>query len=113
MNLDVIWEKFMIMTSTEPAIKSISKKIFSGFPFLYIHSYISKEDIERLLFYNAAAVMKGKRLQADIIFVREQDQTFVYRMRFYVPNEKLVCCGRGCRDCIRFRDSTYRVGGGY
>jgi hypothetical protein len=103
MDLTIIWGKFISILEKDSYILEIERKVYSGFPFLYISTFIEQKKLDDILFLSAAKVMKGKRLQADILFVREQDGVFVYRMRFYVPNEKLVCCGRGCRDCIRFR----------
>ncbi|WP_100373318.1 hypothetical protein [Bacillus sp. FJAT-45037] len=105
MDLTHIWTLFIRLIESDKRIEQLSRRTYSGFPFLYIQTKYSKDEMESLLRQAASAVMKGKRLQADIVYVRKQSDALVYRMRFYVPNEKLVCCGRGCRDCIRYRSS--------
>nr|WP_034670071.1 hypothetical protein [Ectobacillus panaciterrae] len=51
----------------------------------------------------SALAMKGKRVHAECIFVRQENTLFVFRYRFYVPQQKMFCCGNLCIDCIRFR----------
>ncbi len=83
---------------------SIQKKIYSGFPFLYIETTSTKDQLEAELKHAASKAMKGKRLSCEIVFVRFQSPDHIYRARFYVPQEKLFCCGNGCTDCVRLKN---------
>ncbi len=106
MNLDDIWTPFLTQLSKSTAVSTVSKKKITGIPFLYftVNKGIGKATIETLIKVEAAKVMKGKRLQMDYSFVREDQSLMVYRVRFLVPQEKMFCCGNLCPDCIRFRE---------
>ncbi|WP_035662396.1 hypothetical protein [Halalkalibacter akibai] len=106
MDLNIIWEKFLTILDEDPNIKAVTKQVFTGIPFIYItpvSETIQIQKLNDLLSYAAAKSMKGKRLSCDLSFVRMKSQTFVYRARFKVPQEKLFCCGNGCTDCVRLK----------
>jgi hypothetical protein len=47
--------------------------------------------------------MRGKQLHCETIFVRQEEHLYVFRHRFYVPQQKMFCCGNLCPDCILYR----------
>lgn len=106
MNLNETWESFLDLLSNEEAIRFVYKQSFTGIPFLYIttNPTVSKGTIEDAIKLLAAKVMRGKRLQMEYSFVRDDENLLVYRVRFLVPQEKMFCCGNLCPDCIRFRN---------
>ncbi|MDN4523542.1 hypothetical protein [Fictibacillus fluitans] len=108
MNLDDIWTRFLEAFSQADFIVSVEKKLVAGLPFLYIvaGNTVSSEIIEETIKQEAIHAMKGKRLNAEIIFVRKEASLFVYRFRFLVPQEKMFCCGNLCEDCIRYQTAT-------
>jgi hypothetical protein len=106
MDLEIIWNKFFSLLEQQHNLKSISKKTYSGVPFLYIkttHPTSQQQQLNDLLVHTAATAMKGKRLSCDLSFVRMKSDTFVYRVQFMVPQEKQFCCGNGCTDCVRLQ----------
>jgi hypothetical protein len=88
-------------------VSTIHKKTYSGIPFIYLQpsSSITEIEIEELLKQAAIKVMNGKRLTYEITFVRKHSHSYVYRIRFKVPQEKLFCCGNRCSNCIRFKNN--------
>ncbi|WP_349410386.1 hypothetical protein [Pseudalkalibacillus sp. SCS-8] len=106
MDLETVWTSFDRHLTREERIETISKAMMAGIPFVYLTftETIHKKEAERILEKAAVQSMKGKRLQSEMIYVRQEGRTFVYRCRFYVPNEKMFCCGNLCHDCIRFKN---------
>jgi hypothetical protein len=108
MDVNDIWNHFLDRIISDPLITSIEKKPMAGIPFVYVTSVpaASLESITESLKTYAVKAMKGKRITLELTYVRaEKDQDlFVFRMRFLVPQEKMFCCGNLCFDCIRFRD---------
>ncbi|MED4125394.1 hypothetical protein P4641_15630 [Halalkalibacterium halodurans] len=102
MDLDLVWTDFLRELRSQDKIENLSSRTYSGFPFLYVKTPLSRNELEHLLKEAAGLVMKGKQLHADLVYVRTFAQTYVYRVRFYVPLRKMFCCGNGCIDCIRF-----------
>ncbi|WP_209125485.1 hypothetical protein [Alkalihalobacillus sp. BA299] len=105
MSLETVWKQFFELLRSHPTIISVTKKNYTNLPFLYVQSKISREEVEQTLKTVAITVMKGKRLTLEMIYVRKSETTYVYRFRFLVPSEKMFCCGNGCMDCIRFKNS--------
>jgi hypothetical protein len=106
MNLEDIWAIFLHQLTLNINFISIKKNVYSGLPFLYIEtidSQVEKEEVEGTIQMASALSMRGKRLHSETIFVRKDGNTYVYRHRFYVPQEKMFCCGNLCSDCIRLR----------
>jgi hypothetical protein len=107
MNLENIWSIFLKSLEERICMTKLEKKTFSGSPFLYIDvcdPYIQdKVVVESAIKEAAAYSIKGKRLHSDTIFVRFENNQYVFRHRFYVPQEKMFCCGNLCKDCIRLR----------
>jgi hypothetical protein len=103
MDLSVIWDEFIEYLRAEPDIHDASAKRIAGIPFLYIDTMLDKSDVEYLIKKWSARAMRGKRLHSDTIFFRSHSSIFVYRHRFYVPQEKMFCCGNLCVDCVRLK----------
>ncbi|WP_456275609.1 hypothetical protein [Bacillus sp. AK128] len=105
MDLDLIWREFLDRVTLHPRIILVRKKNFSGIPFIYIESAadLTKDEVELCIRKTSAEVMKGKRLHTETVFVRQEPTQFVYRHRFFVPQEKMFCCGNLCNDCIRLK----------
>jgi hypothetical protein len=103
-DLELIWNAFLKKLAQQSSIGSVNKHIYSGTPFLYITVCKTTEyELEHILKTASAEVMKGKRLHAETIFVRKEQNLYVYRHRFFVPQEKMFCCGNICVDCIRLK----------
>ncbi|WP_057915071.1 hypothetical protein [Peribacillus muralis] len=106
MDLDHIWHQFIDHLLDNDEITEVSVKKFTGIPFIYIHYHSLKTD-EGLLFLiikkAASHSMRGKQLHCETIFVRQEDDVYVFRHRFFVPQKKMFCCGNLCPDCILFR----------
>ncbi|RIW27450.1 hypothetical protein D3H55_22860 [Bacillus salacetis] len=103
MDLAVIWDKFAEHLQSFKAIEDYEMKKIAGIPFIYVKASCAKEEIEEIIKKSAAKSMRGKRLHSETVYVRPQANHFVYRHRFYVPQEKMFCCGNLCVDCIRLR----------
>ena len=103
MDLKVIWDFFIERLRQENGIEDAYVKWSAGIPFIYIVSAKEKSDIEYTIKKWSAKAMRGKRLHSDTIFFREKESLYVYRHRFYVPQEKMFCCGNLCVDCVRLK----------
>lgn len=104
MDLKVIWNDFIEYLRAETDIHHAYVKWITGIPFLYIDTDLDKSEVEYLIRKWSARSMRGKRLHSDTIFFRTQSSLFVYRHRFYVPQEKMFCCGNLCVDCVRLKN---------
>ena len=105
MDLEPIWQLFIKqLTLDERIYKAFWKKI-TGIPFLYIqiNPDTPHPTLESLIKKCSDIAIKGKRLHSETVFVRQDDMLFVYRHRFYVPQEKMFCCGNLCVDCTRLK----------
>lgn len=109
MDLEIIWNVFLSHFNTVNEIEEASFKKITGIPFLYIKSRngLEKEVIEDYIRRFSAKAMKGKQLHSETIFVRQDALLYVYRHRFYVPQQKMFCCGNLCDDCIRLTPNTF------
>ncbi|OXS63372.1 hypothetical protein B0G93_103200 [Bacillus sp. V-88] len=103
MDLNVIWDYFIEHLKEEDGIEEAQVKWSAGIPFIYIRSKKPKNDIEYCIKKWSAKAMRGKRLHSDTIFFREEESLYVYRHRFFVPQEKMFCCGNLCVDCVRLK----------
>jgi hypothetical protein len=105
MNLNSIWKIYIEKVESEVKIVHVEKKVIAGLPFLYLklQEETDLEKLEHLLINHAMRCMKGKRLNFEIEFVRQENNLFVFRARFLVPQEKMFCCGNLCENCIRFK----------
>jgi hypothetical protein len=107
MDLDQIWQKFMDHLLDNDEITQVSIKKFTGIPFIYIDFHPAQNDISKLsiIIKKAAGLsMRGKQLHCETIFVRQEESLYVFRHRFYVPQQKMFCCGNLCPDCILYRN---------
>lgn len=103
MDLALIWAKFAEHLESFDGIEDYEMKKIAGIPFIYIKASLTKDEIEELVKRSSAKSMRGKRLHSETVYVREQELHYIYRHRFYVPQEKMFCCGNLCVDCIRLR----------
>lgn len=105
MDLEPIWQQFIKKLSVNKDITSVYWRKVAGIPFLYISisPKLTQLTLESLIKKYAAAAIKGNRLHSETIFVRQDGMLLVYRHRFYVPQEKMFCCGNLCVDCIRLK----------
>ncbi|WP_223700347.1 hypothetical protein [Sutcliffiella deserti] len=112
MELQEIWSSFLTKLSQSELVESCYRKNITGIPFLYVK--VNKTDVSAwddhgfsIISACSKQAMFQKRVTVETNFVR-QDATpqFVYRHRFYVPQEKMFCCGNLCPDCIRLRKRT-------
>ncbi|SFA75875.1 hypothetical protein SAMN04488577_0826 [Bacillus sp. cl95] len=109
MNLDIIWTVFLSHFNSVKEIEESSVKKITGIPFLYIKmgKPLEKSVIEDHIRRFSAKAMKGKQLHSETIFVRKEEYLYVYRHRFYVPQQKMFCCGNLCDDCIRLTPNQF------
>ena len=103
MDLAVIWDKFAEHLQSFEGVEDFEMKKIAGIPFIYVRGTLPKEKLEELIKIASAKSMRGKRLHSETVYVRQKDCQSVYRHRFYVPQEKMFCCGNLCVDCIRLR----------
>ncbi|MDG5470175.1 hypothetical protein P6709_00355 [Jeotgalibacillus sp. ET6] len=104
MDINLIWEDFVQRLSKTEGITGVRWKKIAGIPFLYISvDGLEKERLHYEIRKNAGRAMRGKRLHAETVPVRQNQDEYVFRHRFYVPQEKMFCCGNLCPDCIRFK----------
>ncbi|WP_409253589.1 hypothetical protein V1502_06695 [Bacillus sp. SCS-153A] len=103
MDLTLIWDKFAEHLQSFEGIEDFEMKKIAGIPFIYVGGSLPKDQLEELIKKAAAKSMRGKRLHSETVYVRQKGSELVYRHRFYVPQEKMFCCGNLCVDCIRLR----------
>ncbi|ALC91104.1 hypothetical protein AM500_15865 [Bacillus sp. FJAT-18017] len=109
MEMEQVWSTFLKEISLIPSIASVDLKRIAGIPFLYlkITSPINPEILERSIRRCSSTAMKGKKLSSETIFVRSEQNFFVFRHRFLVPQRKMFCCGNLCVDCVRFNPNGW------
>jgi hypothetical protein len=105
MDLEPVWQLFMKQLTKNMCIHKAHWKKITGIPFLYIQivPHTSQSSLESLINKCSAIAIKGKRLHSETVFVRQDEMLYVYRHRFYVPQEKMFCCGNLCVDCTRLK----------
>jgi hypothetical protein len=108
MELDRIWDSFIAELNKHDLVLNSAHKKVTGIPFLYIHidhAHINDWEEKGSSFIHVCAkkAMYKKKVTAETHFFRQENNIFVYRHRFYVPQEKMFCCGNLCEDCIRLR----------
>ncbi|MCA0983597.1 hypothetical protein LCL89_05950 [Halobacillus yeomjeoni] len=98
------FEIFETQLTRHSDLASVVFKTFTGLPFVYIEPKpeVTRTEVEDILKVCAAKAMRGKRLTLAMSFVRKNQASYVYRVRFLVPQRKMFCCGNLCDDCIRF-----------
>ncbi len=104
MILEEIVNVFLNRMNADKSLSCWIKKS-AGIPFLYVQSNSNATiaEITSKINKESRFAMKGKRLTSECIFVREETNLYVFRHRFYVPQEKMFCCGNLCEDCIRLK----------
>ncbi|KUP08548.1 hypothetical protein Q73_04970 [Bacillus coahuilensis m2-6] len=103
MNIQTVWSDFLSRFNQSSNALRCERKVLAGASFLYIRKYDLKPTIENDIKIHSMKSMENYRLHSETIFVRETDIHYVFRHRFFVPQEKMFCCGNLCEDCIRFR----------
>ncbi len=105
MDLEMVWNTFIEYLLSTSKFMDVSMSKRAGIPFLYLTSIspVERKTVEPLIEKAAVKAMKGKRLHFESVYVRKENLLLVYRSRFYVPQQKMFCCGNLCHDCIRFR----------
>ncbi|MTH52608.1 hypothetical protein GKZ89_04245 [Bacillus mangrovi] len=100
--LDAIWEVFLSELAASSKTADVQKKMIAGIPFLYIKDdhLLSLEPAEDLISQAARKAMLYKKVSCKTVFVRKENSMWIFRHRFYVPQEKMFCCGNLCEDCI-------------
>ncbi|MBD1380963.1 hypothetical protein [Metabacillus arenae] len=103
MDLASVWEIFLFELQKHPLINQCFTKKIAGIPFLYVFhkEHLTQNELEKQLKASAKIAMTGKKITSETTFVRNDGIQFVYRHRFFVPQEKMFCCGNMCIDCIR------------
>lgn len=82
----------------------VEKRFIGGFCFLYIHSELPSDQLERLVIKSATSICHNKKITYESSPVRPIKGGHIFRIRFLPPREKMFCCGNECTDCIRERD---------
>lgn len=103
MDINILFDELLNTLSKEKHIQSCKITKVAGIPFLYIHTYeiMDENDLIKLIEGISSSIIKNKRITYQTIFVRkESDFHYVFRHRFFVPQEKMFCCGHFCVDCI-------------
>ncbi|KGM45835.1 hypothetical protein P9D43_02855 [Neobacillus niacini] len=105
MDLEPIWQQFINKLTLNKGITSAHWIKVAGIPFLYVTlaPELSQQALEAIIKKCSIAVILGNRLHSETIFVRQEGLLLVYRHRFYVPQEKMFCCGNLCVDCTRLK----------
>jgi hypothetical protein len=105
MDLETVWTEFIRNLLDSDEVSDVKRMKMAGIPFLYLSVQTDLlQKIQGLIEKAAVNAMKGKRLHSEMIYVRKDGNMYVYRCRFFVPQEKMFCCGNLCHDCIRFRN---------
>ena len=109
MDLKQVWSHFMEYLLENDEIRNAWRKDVTGIPFLYVQLQKDTEAEVLLTHIKKAAgrSMEGKRLHSETIYVRAEPPLYVFRHRFYVPREKMFCCGNVCVDCILLRGNSF------
>ncbi|PGL69780.1 hypothetical protein [Bacillus sp. AFS055030] len=103
--LEDVWEQFFKCIIKDKQINHFSTKQVCGVYFLYIQSECqqTEESIKKLLIECSKTITEQFKLIYRIEFIRNENNHFVFKHRFYVPNKKMFCCGNNCANCTRFR----------
>lgn len=106
MDLETVWSEFILQLQHANEVMDVNRTKMAGIPFLYltVQKDLLQKNLQDLIEKAAVKAMKGKRLRSEMIYVRKDGNVYVYRCRFFVPHEKMFCCGNLCHDCIRFRN---------
>ena len=108
MTLYEVWDHFLQELKGEDFIVSCYRKDITGIPFLYLQVKGNADCSDYLPVIEKCAkkAMYKKKVTSKTNVVRKQDDTCVYRHRFFVPQEKMFCCGNFCEDCILKRNRS-------
>ncbi|MBM7621714.1 hypothetical protein JOC95_003622 [Bacillus tianshenii] len=108
MELEQIWFTFLDELKSDELVEGCFRKNITGIPFLYVH--VSAERVSEwesrgssIIAVCSKKAMFRKKVTVETHFVRVSNNLYVYRHRFFVPQEKMFCCGNLCADCIRLR----------
>jgi hypothetical protein len=103
--LEDVWEQFYICITQYDRIIYFTPKLICGVNFLYVQpkNTMNEESIKSLFITCSKQFTEKYTLIYRIEYIRTENNNFVFRHRFYVPNKKMFCCGNKCSDCTRFR----------
>jgi len=104
--LDDIWEQFLLCISSNAEVKEASNKLICGVIFLYIQPLVPQKSeafIKNIVLTCSKQYTSQYKYIYRIEFVRSEQHILIFRHRFYVPNQKMFCCGNECVNCTRFR----------
>lgn len=106
MSLQSIWAIFLTEMNSNSTIKHCERKDITGIPFIYITAAedLDLEVILQTIKICSKKAMYKQRVTVKTNFVRKSDLIYVFRHRFFVPQEKMFCCGNLCEDCIRLKN---------
>ncbi|MCD7033919.1 hypothetical protein LRR81_06695 [Metabacillus sp. GX 13764] len=100
--LEGIWTEFLLILKEQHIVMMAERKIIAGTPFLYISAKedVPLEELKKCIFRASKKAMLKKRVTVKTVFVRRDGNLNVFRHRFFVPQEKMFCCGNLCPDCV-------------
>ncbi|MFC3882699.1 hypothetical protein ACFOU2_03990 [Bacillus songklensis] len=104
--LEEVWNTFLIQLQRHPHVRTCTKKVIAGIPFIYIEFALPDTPqlkIDEAIAASSKQAIQGKSITFDTVFVRSEKNLLIYRHRFYVPQQKMFCCGNVCSDCTRFK----------
>ncbi|RDI47578.1 hypothetical protein [Falsibacillus pallidus] len=107
MDVQLIWDKFIEKLNSYEIILNAEWRKIAGIPFIYVQSNAPSSEMENAIKRASGFAMRGKQLNCETIYVRSEQNLHVYRHRFYVPQQKMFCCGNMCEDCIRLRPNPF------
>ncbi|WP_078381013.1 hypothetical protein [Sutcliffiella halmapala] len=110
MELEQIWSSFLNELKQNELVDGCYRKNITGIPFLYVKVNLDNglawEKIgSSIIGACAKKAMFRKKVTVETYYVRHDETHFVYRHRFFVPQEKMFCCGNLCVDCIRLKNT--------
>lgn len=104
--LEEVWEQFLNCISIKEHIKNYTSKTICGVQFIYIEpidEYKDEKVMKNLLIDCSKQFTSKYTITYKVDFVRFEDETFIFRHRFFVPNKKMFCCGNCCVNCTRLQ----------
>lgn len=103
MDINFLYDELLDRLSKEKTIQFCKMTKVTGIPFLYIYTYkfMDEYHLTKRIEEASSIIIKNKRITYQTMFVRKENENcYVYRHRFFVPQEKMFCCGNNCIDCI-------------
>ncbi|RSK26915.1 hypothetical protein EJF36_08555 [Bacillus sp. HMF5848] len=107
MVLHTVWNDFFGHLEQNAYVEKFHKTEHAGIPFLYITTskqLLVNEWID-IIHQSSKKAVHNRQITFETVFIRKENNLLVFRHRFYVPQEKMFCCGNFCKDCIRFKQN--------